>query len=207
VLQINYRGSTGYGQAFRDAGNRRWADTIPQDVVAGTKWAIEHREAEPGRICAMGVGFGAYVALESVIQESGLFACAVGRAGIYDLGLLYRGGQTFVENMYHLAQDRDRLTPLEEAIGRNDEELERASPVNQVALLDVPVLIAHDKADGDVRFEHARRLREQLDRQAKDYQWLESSADSFYDQDVEVGFLEATLEFLAKHTRGSSTSP
>ena len=196
VLQINFRGSTGYGRAFRDAGNRQWADAIPRDIIAGTQWAIEQGKAEAGRICTMGTGFGAYAALETVIHESGLFACAIGRAGIYDLPLLYRGSALitipYTQDVY-----------LEEAIGRNEEELDRSSPVNQVAALNVPVLIAHEKSDALVRFEHARRLREELDRHDKEYEWLESSRDGFYDQGVEIEFLEATLEFLAKHTGGN----
>jgi dipeptidyl aminopeptidase/acylaminoacyl peptidase len=191
VLQINYRGSSGYGRAFRDAGNRQWADGIPRDIIAGTKWAIEQGKAETGRVCTMGAGFGAYAALVSVIRDSELFACAVARAGIYDLELLGRpdGYVTpYTEEAY-----------LDEVIGRNEEDLERASPVNLVARLDVPVLIAHEESEGRIPFEHARRLREKLDQHDKEYVWLESSRSGFYDQEVEVEFLETALEFLTEH--------
>jgi dipeptidyl aminopeptidase/acylaminoacyl peptidase len=198
VLQINFRGSSGYGMAFREAGDRQWADAIPRDIIAGAKWAIEQGKAEAGRVCAMGTGFGAYAALESAMRESELFACVIAKAGIYDLKLLLREGLPVMHT---------EVDYLNESIARSDEELERASPVNQVALLDTPVLVAHDKSDTGISFEHTRRLRQKLEEHEKEYEWLETSRKGLYDQEVEVEFLEAALEFLGKHTGASPNPP
>ena len=92
VLQVNFRGSGGYGREFRDAGHRQWAQGIQNDILDATHWAIDKGYADKDRICIYGGSFGGYSALMAPIREPGLFKCAVGYVGVYDLGMLYEKG-------------------------------------------------------------------------------------------------------------------
>lgn len=193
VLQINFRGSQGYGEAFEEAGYRQWGDEIQQDIIAGTRWAITEKRASEGNVCIMGASFGAYSALQSSILAPELFKCAVANAGIYDLSLMYKKGD--IESKY------GGEAYLERVIGRDEEELVRFSPVNRVAELRAPVLIAHGKRDERAPIEHAERLRSAMDKHGKSYEWFvkRDEAHGFYDNDNQVEYLRAAIRFLSKH--------
>ncbi len=193
VLQINFRGSTGYGSAFETSGYRQWGDEIQKDIIAGTRWAIDEQRADAGNICIMGTSFGAYSAVQSATLAPELYNCVVANAGIYDLPLMYRKGD--IESWY-LGDEY-----LEQDIGRDDDELKRFSPVNRIALLERPVFIAHGQKDVRAPFEHAKRLRKALDQNEKQYEWFvkRREAHGFYDNDNQVEYLQAAIEFLNKH--------
>ena len=88
VLQINFRGSAGYGMDFETAGYRQWGAGMQDDVTDATRWAIEQKVTEPNRICIFGGSYGAFAALMGAAREPDLYRCAVGYAGIYDLELM-----------------------------------------------------------------------------------------------------------------------
>lgn len=193
VLQVNYRGSAGYGRAFEEAGYRHWGDHIQQDIIAGVQWAIDEQLASSGSVCIMGTGFGAYSAVQSAILEPELFNCVVANAGIYDLLLLYSAGDSqswFGDEAY-----------LERAIGRDDQELERFSPVRRLAELQAPVLIAPGMPGKGAPIDHAERLRKELDRLDRAYTWFQTGreADGFYDNDYQVEYLDTAIAFLNEH--------
>ena len=193
VLQINFRGSKGYGKAFEVAGYRQWGNEIQKDIIAGTQWAIEQQRATAGNICIMGGSFGAYSAVQSAILAPDLFTCVVANAGIYDLSLLYKKGD--VAYLY-LGESE-----LEKLIGRDKDELDRFSPVNGIANLRAPIFIAHGKRDQRAPFEHAQRLKKALDKHDKDYEWFvkRREAHGFYNNDNQVEYLQAVIAYLSKH--------
>ncbi len=132
VLQVNYRGSGGYGERYQEAGYRHWGDRVIEDIVDATRWAVKKGKADPRRICSYGGSFGAYAALQSAILAPDLFRCAVGNAGIYDLTLpafnadklkakvfLIHGKLDHRAPIVHAEKMRDALT----AVGRPPEWL------------------------------------------------------------------------------------
>lgn len=193
VLQINYRGSSGYGRKFLEAGNRQWGDNIQKDIIRGTKWAISENLAQEGKICIMGSSFGAYSAVQSAILAPELYACVVANAGIYDLNLMYTDGD--IENLY------GGEAFLEEAIGRDKEQLDLFSPINHVSALKAPVFIAHGKQDDRAPFKHAQELKKAMDKHKKSYEWFvkPNEAHGFYNNKNQVEYLELVLEFLEKN--------
>lgn len=193
VLQINYRGSTGYGKTFEEAGYRQWGNEIQKDIIAETQWAIEQQRASAGNICIMGSSFGAYSAVTSAILVPDLFSCVIANAGIYDLPLMYKRGD--------IGSRYGGDAYLEKVIGRDKDELESFSPVNRIADLQAPIFIAHGKQDQRAPFEHAKRLRKALDKHDKDYEWFvkRREAHGFYNNDNQVEYLQAVIAFLSKH--------
>src|SRR3712207_4829774 len=80
-LQINYRGSTGYGKAFLNAGNKEWGARMHDDLVDAVNWAVEEGVADPERVAIFGGSYGGYAALVRGAVTPGLFRCAAGDLG------------------------------------------------------------------------------------------------------------------------------
>jgi dipeptidyl aminopeptidase/acylaminoacyl peptidase len=85
VLQINYRGSAGFGRSYALAGEQRESRGIQRDIQDATRWATSQGIADESRVCLLGEGYGAFAALKAVTENRSMFVCALGRNGIYDL--------------------------------------------------------------------------------------------------------------------------
>ena len=94
VLQMNFRGSTGYGYDFMKAGLGRWGLEMQYDVEDATKWIVNEGVADPNRICIVGGSYGGYAALMGV-ATSDLYQCAVSFAGVTDLAQLLKNSRMF----------------------------------------------------------------------------------------------------------------
>ncbi|MGM9479200.1 S9 family peptidase [Pedobacter sp. GSP4] len=85
VLQVNYRGSTGYGKSFYAAGFKQWSDKIQEDVNDGVKWLIAKKIANPKKIAIYGNGFGGYIALNCLYKNPDLYKCGGSNSGVINL--------------------------------------------------------------------------------------------------------------------------
>jgi dipeptidyl aminopeptidase/acylaminoacyl peptidase len=193
VLQVNYRGSGGRGQAFREAGYLKWGTRIQQDLIDGVKWAIDQQYADPARICVYGASFGGYSAMMTVIRAPGLFKCAAGYAGVYDLKMMYKKGD--------VRESKSGRSYLTTVIGRDDAELDANSPDKLADRIDVPVLLVHGEDDRRAPFAQARAMRAALDAAHKPYEWLAKPGEGhgFYDEKNRVEFYNTLQAFLEKH--------
>ncbi len=193
VLQVNYRGSGGRGAAFRYAGHLKWGTRIQQDLIDSVQWAIDQHYADRQRICVYGASFGGYSALMTPIRAPGLFKCAVGYAGVYDLKMMYKKGDIRTRKV-----GRSYLTAV---IGRDDAELDANSPTHLADRLDVPVLLAHGKADERAPFAQAKAMREALDDAHKPYEWMAVAKEGhgFYSEAHRTEFFTRLQAFLEKH--------
>jgi dipeptidyl aminopeptidase/acylaminoacyl peptidase len=156
VLQVNFRGSGGYGRAFLEAGFGHWGDLILDDIADAVAWAIDQGTAEAGRVCIMGASFGAYAAVASLARHPALYACAIGFAGPYDLRDVLRHGD--------MSAHRFGLEYLRTALGQDTAALDLASPIRQVRAIRAPVLLGHGVLDARVPIRHSRRLARALER-------------------------------------------
>ncbi|MCZ6560211.1 MAG: prolyl oligopeptidase family serine peptidase [Gammaproteobacteria bacterium] len=172
VIQPNFRGSGGYGYKVRISGYRQLGLQMQDDVTDVTHWAIENGIADPQRICIYGVGFGAYAALMGVAKKPGLYACAIGSAGVYDLELVAR--------KYSQTGGRKGFGQFkawgDEVFGnfkKHAERLRATSPVTLVPQIQAPVLIIHG-LEGSWNSIHSDiMITGQLKRHDKRYQHLE----------------------------------
>ena len=196
VLQVNYRGSAGYGKAFQEASRRQWGNAVQRDIIAGTRWAILNKMAISGHICIMGVSFGAYSAVQSAILAPDLYRCAVAASGIYDLSLL--SSSRYYGRMYN---SKDYFA---KQIGTDKNELRRYSPVDNVQRLQVPLFIVHGEKDFVAPFKHAKELKAALDKYGKTYQWMvkRHEGHGFYDNQDEVDYLKAAIKFMRGYIAG-----
>jgi len=155
-VQVNYRGSRGFGKSFRDAGNRQWSLAMQQDLVDALRSAQIADAADPRRIGAVGYGYGGYAALMLATQKEVPLA-AVASAGAptdlvrYVRGLMSFGGPAGLEQaarIGHPEDDRDLLVS--------------ASPLSRAADIGVPVLLVHGRQDAQVPVVHATMLADAL---------------------------------------------
>jgi dipeptidyl aminopeptidase/acylaminoacyl peptidase len=195
VLQVNYRGSGGYGEAYQEAGYRQWGDRVVQDIIDATRFAVRKGFADPKRICVYGASFGAFAALQSSILAPDLFRCAVGYAGIYDLGLLSETGDI---RLGRIGRGFVRTT-----VGEDKRALEQASPVRHAAEIAARVLLVHGKRDQRAPIEHAESLRDALAARGKQPEWLVEAkeAHGFFDEGARERMYERLLKFLKENTR------
>jgi acetyl esterase/lipase len=193
VLQVNYRGSGGYGKAFEAAGHRKWGTAMQDDLTDAVKWAIARGIADPARICIYGTSYGGYAALMSAAREPDLYRCAAGLAGVYDL----------VEQVEDTDSGESQLgrKELRRILGNDEDALREQSPVTHVGELKAAVLIAHGTQDHRVPFSQAEALRKALDKAGKSYEWLEYSGEEhgLYKEENREDFYNRLLAFLDKH--------
>ncbi len=193
VLQVNYRGSSGRGADFEEAAYLKWGTRVQQDLIDGVTWAIAQKYADPQRICVYGGSFGGYSAMMTTIRAPGMFKCAVGYAGIYDLAMMYKKGD--------IREDKSGRSYLTTVIGRNDAELAANSPDKLADKIDVPVLLVHGEDDKRAPFAQAQAMRAALDAAHKPYEWMSKPDEGhgFFDEKNNIEFYTLLETFLAKH--------
>ncbi|MGI9282802.1 MAG: alpha/beta hydrolase family protein [Endozoicomonas sp.] len=193
VLQINFRGSDGYGKEFLKAGYGHWGTKIQDDITLAARYAINNGIADKSRICIYGASFGGYSALQSAIREPDLYQCAIGYVGVYDLPLMYKEGD-IKDVVWGDAY-------LNKTLGTDQQSLREQSPALQTDSLKAPVFIIHGKKDVRAHYEHAEVLKAALDKKGHEYEWLvkEKEGHGFYNEANRLELNQKVLQFLNKH--------
>ena len=153
VLQVNFRGSEGYGTAYRKAGLGSFGSAIEDDVDAAVDAVLGRYPVDASRMCAMGTSYGGYSALQSAIRHPERFRCVISISGPTDWTLSF----TASDVAYSAAGRRNLEKYIGDPIAR-PEEIARISPVYRVSDLKAAVLIVHGTEDERVDYENARRL-------------------------------------------------
>jgi dipeptidyl aminopeptidase/acylaminoacyl peptidase len=159
VLQVNFRGSGGYGMDFGRAGYGEWGAKMQDDLTDATRWAIEQKIAPADRVCIYGASYGGFAALMGAAREPDLYRCAIGYAGVYDLELMRQAGD--------IPDSRGGRVYLDLVLGTDAAKLRAQSPVNNAQNIKTPVLLIHGKVDGRADYEHAKRMRAALEKNQK----------------------------------------
>lgn len=165
VLQMNFRGSGGYGKRFLDIAYKRWGLEMQDDVTDGVAWAVDQGIADPERICIYGASYGGYVAMTGITQTPELYQCAINYVGVADLEMLERWTRPF--EAFEAWFDN--------AVGNPDvdgDRLTATSPINHVDKIQVPVLVVHGEQDNRVEIGQARRLLRALRQQEVEHEVL-----------------------------------
>ena len=197
VLQPQFRGSTGFGEAFREAGYQQWGRLMQDDVTDGVRAMIEQGVADPHRICIVGASsYGGYAALVGVAFTPDLYACAASISGIADLSTLIRERVPFYATASTASSDWKAHIG-----GAGDKELKERSPLYSASSIKVPVLVIYGTADAIVPNEQSERMAQALTDSGKtvtlvklqgEDHWLSRSA-------TRIEVLRQLEQFLAKH--------
>lgn len=213
VLQPNYRGSEGNGQAFVDAGNGQYGGKMLSDMAAGVNDLVAHGVADPKRVCIVGAGFGGYAALSGAVAGDGTYACAAAIGGVSDVA-----DYTAWIRINRPLVDPDRIGGLEvdptwprafrqaansqatllRYIGDADRAL--ISPIGKVNAA-VPVMLIHGDKDTAVPASQSRRMRDALQKAGKavDYSELKGCDHDLTTDTCRLQTAEAVVAFLGKY--------
>jgi dipeptidyl aminopeptidase/acylaminoacyl peptidase len=199
VLQVNYRGSGGYGRDFLYGGYGKWGTVMQDDLTDATHWAIDTGIAAEDRICIYGGSYGGYAAMMGVVREPDLYQCAIAYVGVYDIELMFKKGDI---------PNRDSgVVFLKEAVGEDKEDLRARSPVHNLDKVKAPVFIVHGAQDHRVDVKHAYRLRDGLKKLGKPYEWMlkPNEGHGFYKSENRLELYERMVSFLEKYIGDETT--
>lgn len=201
VLQVNFRGSGGYGLDYRNQGLREWGKLMQDDISDATRWAIDAGIADPNRICISGASYGAYSALMGVAIEPDLYKCAIGRSGVYDLSLhlragdvrLRRSGQNYLKTVLN-TMDRKTLRTF--------------SPVYKAEDITAAVFLSHGALDRRTPPTHSKRMRNALRKAGNSpvWHWAGGQGHTFFGDKANLKLYTAILEFLNEHIGDGATT-
>lgn len=141
VLQVNYRGSSGYGKAFAAAGFKEWGGKINDDIEDGVRWLVKQQIVNPKRVGIYGTGFAGYLALNSLYSNPGVYRCAAANSGIINLFSYLKTIPPYMKSNLQMIYDMIG-NPITEV-----ENMRAASPVFHADRIQVPVMIAQSTKD------------------------------------------------------------
>ena len=154
VLQPNFRGSTGYGKKFIDAGNKQWGDKMQDDITWGVKYLVSQGIADPKKVGIMGGSYGGYATLAGVTFTPDLYAAAVDYVGPSNLNTLLETIPPYWEAGRQLFYQRmgNPTTPEGKA------QLDRQSPLNSANKIKTPLLVVQGANDPRVNKREADQI-------------------------------------------------
>lgn len=204
VVQLNYRGSGGYGQAFEDRGHGEWGAKMQDDLTDATHWVADQGYADPSRICIYGGSYGGYASLMAVAKEPDLYKCAVGYAGIYDLEMMYRKGD--------ISERESGKRYLRRTIGTDETQLHARSPALLAERIKVPVFLAAGLKDVRAPPEQTAAMRDALKAAGHPAEEVILEPDEmhgFYAEDAQFNLYTKMLGFFDKYigAGGRATAP
>lgn len=188
VLQPNFRGSSGYGQDFSDAGKGEWGGKMQTDISDGLAWLVSEGIADPNRACIFGASYGGYAAEAGITLQNGIYRCAVSYAGVSDL-----------VRQTDSSRDKDR-DYWNEYIG--DRADRRAlSPVNLADRADAPLLLIHCKDDLTVSSAQSAAMEKAMQRAGKAVQYvrLDGGDHGMVTNETRIAMLKAAIDFIERY--------
>lgn len=202
VLQVNFRGSAGYGKAFLNAGNREWAGKMHDDLIDGVKWLIEIGVADPKKIAILGGSYGGYAALVGLTFTPDLFAAGVSIVGPSNLLTLLRSIPPYWEPLKKMFAHRVGDVEAEE------EFLKSRSPLFFVDRIRAPLLIAQGANDPRVKQAESEQIVEAMRQVGKpvDYILYTDEGHGFVRPENNLHCFACIEAFFARHL-GSRCEP
>lgn len=197
-LQVNYRGSTGYGKDFLNAGDREWGGKMHEDLIDAVNWAVSEGGIDPERVAIYGGSYGGYAALVGATFTPDIFRCAVDMVGPSSLITLIESFPAYWSTM---------LDNFKRRVGDPDSErefLESRSPLFHVDQIKIPLLIAQGANDPRVTLQEAEQIVAALKEKGLDYEYLlfEDEGHGLAKPDNRMRFYAAVERFLAAHLGG-----
>ena len=202
VLSVNFRGSTGFGKAFINAGNREWAGKMHDDLIDAVNWAIKQKIADPAKVAIYGGSYGGYSALVGVTFTPEVFACSVAIVGPSNINTLLSTIPPYWQPMIEMFTQRVGDFKSEEG----KKFLESRSPLNFIDRIKKPLLIGQGANDPRVKQSESDQIVKAM--QAKripvTYVLFPDEGHGFARPNNRLAFYAVAEEFLAQHLGGSN---
>jgi dipeptidyl aminopeptidase/acylaminoacyl peptidase len=201
VLDVDFRGSTGYGRAFRHANRGEWGHADLHDVIDGARWATEQAWSD-GSLAIYGGSYGGYLALCAMVEEPAMWRAGVDLYGDSEIAESYRHG------------DRPGRLDLLRMMGSPDEPARadvyrRGSPVYRAERIEAPLLILHGRKDKRVVPLMTERMVEALEIEGKVHEvhWYDDEGHGWENRENRRDAYKRILAFLRTHVLGEAPPP
>lgn len=195
VLQMNFRGSVGFGRAFWEASFKQWGRTMQDDITDGVHWLIEQGLADPKRVAIYGGSYGGYATLAGLCFTPDLYACGVDYVGVSNLFTFMKTippyWEPYLEMMY-------------EMVGHPEEEkdlMAAASPVLHADKITAPLLVAQGAKDPRVNVDESDQMVEAMRQRGVEVEYLVEPEEGhgFRNEENRFKFYRAMERFLGEH--------
>lgn len=199
VLQMNFRGSTGYGRKFWEASFGQWGLAMQDDITDGVKWLIQQGIADPKRIGIYGASYGGYATLAGVTFTPDLYAAAVDYVGVANLftfmGTIPPYWEPFRQQMYAMVGNPDDA--------KDKARLSATSPVLHAERIKTPLFIAQGAKDPRVNKAESDQMVEALKKRGVTVQYLvkDNEGHGFHNEENQFEFYGAMEAFLKQHLK------
>ncbi|AXV64916.1 MULTISPECIES: alpha/beta hydrolase family protein [Pseudoalteromonas] len=194
VLQVNFRGSGGYGSSFLKSGYKNWGTKMQDDVTDATHWAIKQKIIDKNNICIYGGSYGGYAALMGAVREPDLYKCAIGYVGVYSIPEMFSSGDI---------PTRDSgVKFLNTVHGMDVEDQKSRSPAYNVDKIKAKLFIAHGSDDIRVPMEQYEALTSALDRINYPYKsMVRNEGHGYHKPKNRTDFYNAMTKFLDENLK------
>ena len=200
VLQVNFRGSTGYGRKFWEASFKQWGKTMQDDLTDGVQWLIKQGIADPKRVAIYGGSYGGYATLAGVTYTPDLYAAAVDYVGISNLFTFMKTippyWKPFLDQMHEMVGDPEKDKDLFTAM----------SPALNADKIKTPLFVAQGAQDPRVNKAESDQIVQSLRKRGVDVEYMvkDNEGHGFNNEENRFAFYEATEAFLAKYLKQKS---
>ncbi len=204
VFQPQFRGSSGFGKHFEEAGYGQWGQAMQADITAGVRYLIDHKIADPDRICIIGSSYGGYAALWGLAQTPDLYKCGVSLAGVSGLEMELRVDSDISKSAVQREFANSRVG--DPALMKTT--FDSVSPLQHADLIKAPLLLAHGKLDERVPLSQGRQMYDRMRTLHKDVQWIEfyNEGHSLWHINNQRDFYDAVFGLLER-TIGKGIAP
>ena len=197
VMQVNFRGSGGFGEKFESMAYGNWADGIMNDIIDATRHMIDEGHADADRICIYGGSFGGYASLMAPAKAPGLFKCAFGYVGFYDVQVGY--------DKSDIGQSDSGRRYMARTFGTTPEEHRAVSPVYHAEAIDLPVYLAAGARDVRCPPEHTEKMYAALKAAGNEPEGMiiqSGEMHGFYKEENNEHLYTEMLAFFDRHIGG-----
>jgi dipeptidyl aminopeptidase/acylaminoacyl peptidase len=203
VLEVNFRGSAGFGKKFLHAGDREWAGKMHDDLIDAVNWAIHEGIADPKRVAIFGGSYGGYAALVGATFTPDVFACAVDIVGPSNLLTLLKSIPPYWEPMRKLFSVRVG------DVDKDQEFLKSRSPLFKADQIKIPLLIAQGANDPRVKQAESEQIVAAIRKRGTPVEYLlfPDEGHGFARPANRLKFYAAAEAFLAKYLGSERAEP
>ncbi|HZN13364.1 MAG TPA: S9 family peptidase [Acidimicrobiales bacterium] len=202
-VQVNFRGSTGYGKDFLNAGDREWGAKMHDDLLDAVAWVVDKGYADPAKVAIYGGSYGGYAALVGASFTPDVFCCAVDIVGPSNLKTLIESVPPYWAPMIAVFHNRVGNPETDE------EFLWSRSPLSRVDDIKIPMLIAQGANDPRVKQAESEQIVEAMKEKGIEHNYMlfEDEGHGFAKPENRLKFYAAAEQFLARHLGGACEEP
>ncbi len=197
VLQMNFRGSTGYGKEFWQKSFREWGRTMQDDISDGVQWLVDQGIADPEKVAIYGASYGGYAVLAGMTLTPELYCCGVDYVGVSNMFTFMKTIPPYWEPMldmfYEMVGD-----PVKDSL-----MLAEVSPVYHVDNIIAPLFVAQGARDPRVNKDESDQMVDALKKRGIEVEYMvkENEGHGFYEQANQYDFYNAMINFLDSHMK------